>query len=173
MRYSTNTAILQCKRKANNMQNANANAIKQHVLQSDEGYALHRNLQARDLRVAGAQVLSVSMHVAATQENGYYMDGDLAVNWSMEGLQNDEAAQTMGALLLRNIHSEDEVTAVMGAFYWKGAFTKQLHSILREAGFSSDAAEDVSTSEWGMQDEERASYDAGLVAQEVRAAMAS
>ena len=154
------------------MQKANANAIKQHVLQSDEGYALHINLQARDLRVAGAQVLGVSMHVADTaDEHGYYMDGDLAVDWSMEGLQNDETAQTMGTLLLRNMHSEDEVTQVMGAFYWQGAFTAQLRNILREAGFSEAAANDVSTSEWGMQDEERASYDAGLVAEEVRAAM--
>lgn len=153
-----------------------ASTIKQHVMQNEEegGWVLCIDLQARDLRVQGAHVLGVSMYVADTaDEGGYYMDGDLAVDWSMEGLQNDETAQTMGTLLLRNMQSDDEVTQVMGAFYWQQAFTEQLKSILREVGFSNAAVDEVTTSEWGMQDEERASYDAVSIANEVRAAMAN
>jgi O-methyltransferase involved in polyketide biosynthesis len=71
----------------------------------------------------------------------------------------------MGMLLVRNIHSEDEVTAVMGKFYWEGAFTARLNAILAERGFTANTAH---TSEWGMQDEGRASYDACELADEIR-----
>jgi O-methyltransferase involved in polyketide biosynthesis len=94
-----------------------------------------------------------------------YYDGDLAVNYNIDTLQNDETAQTMGTLLVRNIHSEDEVTAVMGQFYWEGAFTQRLNAILVEHGFTANT---VHTSEWGMQDEGRASYDACELADEIR-----
>jgi hypothetical protein len=97
-----------------------------------------------------------------------YFDGDLAVNWNMTGLVNDESAQTMGMLLLRNIHSEDDVTKVMGEFYWDGAFTERLNEILAERGFT---ATNATTSEWGMQDEGRASYDACELADEIRSIM--
>jgi len=67
--------------------------------------------------------------------------------------------------LLRNIHSEDEVTVAMGQFYWEGAFTQRLNAILAERGFTANTAH---TSEWGMQDEGRASYDACELADEIR-----
>jgi hypothetical protein len=97
-----------------------------------------------------------------------YYDGDLAVNYNIDGLQNDETAQTMGMLLLRNLNSDDEVTAVMGQFYWDSAFTARLNEILVECGFKTC---NVHTSEWGMQDEGRASYDAYDLADEVRSIM--
>lgn len=75
----------------------------------------------------------------------------------------------MGNLLMRG--GGDEVGNVMGEFYWQRGFNTRLHAILTEAGFSATAVADVSGSEWGMQDEGRASYDAYELADEVRAAM--
>lgn len=113
-------------------------------------------------------VESVTMYVALVEEDGSYYDGDLAVNYDISKLQNDESAQTMGTMLLRNLHSEDEVTQVMSEFYWEHAYDDELRDILLNAGFSADAVADVCTSEWGMQDEGRASYDAYAIAEEVR-----
>jgi hypothetical protein len=95
-----------------------------------------------------------------------YGSGDLAVNYDISTLQNDETAQTMGTLLLRNVNSDDEVTVAMGHFYWDGAFTERLLEIIANAGFAS--ASDIATSEWGMQVEGRASYDAYDLADEIR-----
>jgi len=117
----------------------------------------------------GVLVESIDMFVSTQCEDGeYWGDGDLAVCWSVEGLTNDESAQTMGSLLLRNIHSDDDVTRVMGEFYWERGFNERLRELLVAHGFSAEAAEDVSGSEWGMQDEGRASYDAYSIADEVR-----
>ena len=117
-------------------------------------------------------VESVTMYVGLVEEDGYYYDSDLAVNYSIDKLQNDETAQTMGTLLLRNLNSNDEVTEVMSEFYWEHSYDAELRDILLEAGFSADAVADVCTSEWGMQDEGRASYDANSIADEVRAHIA-
>jgi len=117
-------------------------------------------------------VESVTMYVGLVEEDGYYYDGDLAVNYNVDNLQNDETAQTMGTLLLRNVNSDDEVTEVMSEFYWERSYNVELRDILLEAGFSADAVADVCTSEWGMQDEGRASYDASSIADEVRAHIA-
>ena len=147
------------------MQNA-----KQYITQTEDGYELYITL---DEQCAGVNVESISMFVSNVNEaddgdEACYYDGDLAVNYNIDGLQNDETAQTMGMLLLRNIHSDDEVTAVMGQFYWEGAFTERLNEILAERGF---ATCNVHTSEWGMQDEGRASYDAFELADEIRSIM--
>jgi len=144
------------------MQNA-----KQYITETDEGYELYIALD--NVMCAGVAVESISMYIAKEAEDDYYCDGDLAVTWSMEGLQNDESARTAGMLLLRNLHSEDDVTKVMGEFYWEGAFTDDLRCILAEKGFTT--ANCVHTSEWGMQDEGRASYDAYELADEVRSIM--
>lgn len=117
----------------------------------------------------GVLVESISMFVGTEDDgNGYFSDGDLAVNWSIEGLSNDENAETMGTLLLRDLDSDDEVTQVMGEFYWEHGFDERLREILVAHGFSAKAAESVCGSEWGMQDEGRASYDAESIADEVR-----
>lgn len=117
----------------------------------------------------GVLVESIDMFVGIEDDgDGYFGDGDLAVCWNMEGLTNDESAQTMGSLLLRNLHSDDDVTRVMGEFYWENGFTERLRELLVAHGFSAEAASNVFTSEWGMQDEGRASYDANAIADEVR-----
>ena len=154
----------------------NAQKVAQFCTVDAEGINFSVDVSDKGYIVAGAKVLEVGMY-ASTQneaeegEDACYYDGDMYVSWSAEGLTNDETAQTMGMLLLRNLHSEDDVTAVMGEFYWEDAFTDELHSILLDCGFSTEAAACVSTSEWGMQDEERASYDANTIADEIREAV--
>ena len=113
-------------------------------------------------------VESVTMYVTLQEEDGMYYDSDLAVNYSIDKLQNDETAQTMGTMLLRNLNSNDEVTQVMSEFYWEHSYDDELKEILLSAGFSASAVAEVRTSEWGMQDEGRASYDASEIADEVR-----
>ena len=145
------------------MQNA-----KQYITETEDGYELCITLDNE--QCAGVNVESITMFISNVNVGDdsdviCYYDGDLSVNYNIDGLQNDETAQTMGTLLLRNIHSDDEVTAVMGQFYWEGAFTQRLNAILAERGF---ATCNVHTSEWGMQDEGRASYDAYDLADEVR-----
>ena len=121
---------------------------------------------------AGVQVQTISMYIS-TEWDGedFTPDGDLAVNWDMTGLENNEDARTAGTLLLRDMRSNDEVTRVMSEFYWEHGFDARLHEILVEHGFSEYAAKNVLGSEWGMQDEGRASYDAYEVADEVRKAV--
>jgi len=140
------------------MQNA-----KQYITEDEDGYNLCINVNEQ---CDNYTVESITMFIAKDEDEG---SGDLAVNYDISTLQNDETAQTMGTLLLRNMHSDDEVTTAMGHFYWDGAFTQRLQEIIANAGFAS--ASDITTSEWGMQDEGRASYDAYDLADEIRAIM--
>lgn len=117
----------------------------------------------------GVKILSISQYVPLDPNDSC---GDLAVNWSTDGLSNDPSAATMGSLLLRNIHSKDDVTPIMGKFYWEHGWDQRLKAILTQHGFSADAANQVGGSEWGMQDPGRASYDADEIGNEVRAHMA-
>ena len=136
------------------MQNA-----KQYITETEDGYNLCINVNEQ---CGNYTVDSITMFIAKDDED---CSGDLAVSYDISTLQNDETAQTMGTLLLRNIDSEDEVTVAMGHFYWDDAFTARLNAILAERGFSANTAH---TSEWGMQDEGRASYDACELADEIR-----
>lgn len=141
------------------MQNAKA---KQYITETEDGYEIEiaLNEQCGDYTVE-----SINFYVAKDAEEGC---GDLAVSYDISNLQNDESARTAGMLLLRNMHSDDEVTTAMGHFYWEGAFTERLNEILADCGFT---ACNATTSEWGMQDEGRASYDAYDLADEIRAIM--
>ena len=140
------------------MQNA-----KQYITETEDGYNLCINVNEQ---CGNYTVESIDMFVAKDDED---CSSDLAVSYDISTLQNDETAQTMGMLLLRNMHSDDEVTTAMGHFYWDGAFTARLREIIANAGFAS--ASDITTSEWGMQDEGRASYDAYDLADEIRTIM--
>jgi hypothetical protein len=136
------------------MQNA-----KQYITETGDGYELDIDVNEQ----CGAYtVTGISFFVAKDEDEGC---GDLAVSYDISELQNDESARTAGMLLLRNMHSDDEVTVAMGHFYWDGAFTERLNEILADKGFT---ACNVHTSEWGMQDEGRASYDAYELADEIR-----
>ena len=137
------------------MQNA-----KQYITEDEDGYNLCINVNEQ---CGNYTVESINFFVAKDADYG---TSDLAVCYDISTLQNDETAQTMGTLLLRNMHSDDEVTVAMGHFYWDDAFTARLRDIVAACGFAS--ASDITTSEWGMQDEGRASYDAYNLADEIR-----
>ena len=135
---------------------------KQYITEDKDGYSLCINVNEK---CGDYTVESINFFVAKDEEYG---TSDLAVCYDISTLQNDETAQTMGTLLLRNVNSDDEVTTAMGHFYWDGAFTQRLNAILTAHGFTANTAH---TSEWGMQDEGRASYDACELADEIRAIM--
>ena len=139
--------------------------IAKYITRDDEGFYLNIAL---DEEFAGVKVTSVHMYIAKEAEDDCYFDGDLAVAWAVDGLENTGGGD-MGSLIMRG--SNDEVGEVMGEFYWNHSFDERLQEILLESGFSAEAATDVNGSEWGMQDEGRASYDAGTLANEVRSIM--
>ena len=74
--------------------------------------------------------------------------GDLALNWTSIGDADDDE--------------------IIDNFYHDQMFLKELRNILVQSGFSREAAYSVNTSESGMQDVNRASYDAFEIANEVR-----
>jgi len=141
-----------------------SNKIAQFVTVEDCGdsFVLHKEI---DEQFAGVKVTGISLYVYKDEDEGC---GDLAVSWNVDGLENTGGGD-MGMLLMRG--DNDEVGVVMGEFYWENGFTARLKELLAEMGFSADAVDDVTTSEWGMQDEGRASYDAYAIADEVRNAM--
>lgn len=147
--------------------------FKQYITeQAEDGgfsFEMELNEQCGAYTVTGISMFVGGVNEADEGDDACYYDGDLAVTYDISNLQNDETAQTMGMLLLRNLDSEDEVTQAMKHFYWGHGFDTRLREILAEAGFTS--AETVGTSEWGMQDEGRASYDAFELASEIREAM--
>ena len=145
------------------MQQANNTLIKNVVTQiSDEEYELYINVADKNYKVNDRLVDSITMYI--TVDGGEVSYGDLAVNWQEE----DDSNYTHNTqLIMRDINDSNNNTATMGQFYWEHEFDDTLHSILLENGFSASAVEDVSGSEWGMQDVGRASYDAYFIADEM------
>ena len=145
------------------MQN-NFNATKIKTVTTLEGGSvqLDINLQDAGYSVNGHTVESVTLYADAD------CIGDLAVNWAYEESDNAGYVES-GMLLMRNNNSKDDITETMGEFYWEHGFDEQLKQILLAHGFSATAVGDVCTSEWGMQDEGRASYDANAIAEEMLA----
>lgn len=133
------------------------------TLRDDEGFSWEIPVNEQ---FEGVTITSISQYVAFDSDD---VSGDIAVNWNTAGLTNNPAAATMGTLLMRDLHSSDEVTGVMGKFYWENGWDDRLRELLRNAGFTAAAAEAVSGSEWGMQEPGRASYDAYECADEARA----
>mgnify|MGYP001158701938 FL=1 len=132
----------------------------QNTIKDEDGVTLCIDLEGKGYAVNGHEVTSVTMYADSD------CCGDLAVNWKFD--EKDNEGYVEGAMLLmRNTNSEDKVTETMGEFYWQDGFADELTEILIDNGFSKEAAEDVTTSEWGMQDEGRASYDAWMIADEM------
>jgi hypothetical protein len=98
-----------------------------------------------DERFGDVAITGISMYVAEDEDDGC---GDLAVTWTVEGADNADL--------------------VMEEFYWDGGYNLRLQELLAAAGVPVDIAAEVGTSEWGMQDEGRASYDAYALADWVR-----
>jgi len=129
-------------------------SIRQYItLQDDEGV----NLQIPvDEEFAGVHITEIGMYVSTVKEDpeeDFWMDGDLYVVWDTAGLPTGYNSDT---------------ARVMDEFYARDGYTKRLAELLESAGFSSAAAQSVTTSESGMQDVGRASYDAYEIADEVR-----
>ena len=131
---------------------------------ADNEAQLFIDLDGKGYTVNNAKVESITMNVTV-EENGEVYAGDLAVNW--EAVDDSNYDDGNSTLLMRNIHDENANTKTMSAFYWDSVFTETLQSILKTNGFSEDAVADVCTSEWGMQDVGRASYDAYGIAEEM------
>ena len=147
------------------MQKANNTKIKAVTTfnSADNSVVLEINLADKNYTVNAHAVESVTLYADAD------CYGDLAVNW--EFAEADTAGYTESTMLImRNNNATDNVTQTMQEFYWEDCFTAELEAILLTAGFSTEAAADVCTSEWGMQDEGRASYDANCIAEEMLAA---
>ena len=146
------------------MQNTAANNTKICAVTTRENNSvtLHIDLAAHNLQVNGRTVNSIGMYAEAGE---WY--GDLAVSWEEE---DDSTYEHNTTLLMRDLDDSNNNTATMGEFYWEHAFDSELRTILQQHGFSKAAAEDVCTSEWGMQDVGRASYDANSIAEEMLAA---
>jgi len=145
------------------MQNANNTKIK--TVTNLDGNSVQLFIDCEKLynySVNGHAIESVTLYA----DTDCY--GDLAVNWKYEESDNNGYVEST-MLLMRNNSSEDNVTETMQQFYWENCFSTQLAHILSDAGFSAEAIEDVCTSEWGMQDEGRASYDANCIAEEMLA----
>lgn len=107
------------------------------------------------LYMAGERAVAVSV-TAIEQTVGDDLVGDLAVTWETEVALTEEQEQE-----------------VCDMFYSAEVFTDDLREHLLEAGFSADAVEDIYTSEEGMQQAGRASYDAHGIAAEILAIMNS
>ena len=91
-------------------------------------------------------VTSISMYIGTVNEDDYYSDGDLAVNYTEATWDNN----------------------VDGLIYTDSAFLAQVKAFLINAGFDADAVNNISYSEQGMQDDERVSCDAYAFADYVR-----
>jgi len=143
------------------MQNLQNNTKIKNVTNLDGNTAqLYIDLADKNYTVNAHKVESVTMYTDAD------CMGDLAVNWAYA--ETDNAGYVDNTMLLmRNNNATDNVTETMQEFYWENCFATELEAILLEAGFSTEAVADVFTSEWGMQDEGRASYDANCIAEEM------
>jgi len=144
------------------MQKANNTKIKNVTTHNaaDNSVQLEINLQGKNYTVNAHAVESVTLYADAD------CYGDLAVNWAYEDADNAGYTEST-VLIMRNNNATDNVTETMQEFYWENCFAAELEAILLAAGFSTEAAADVCTSEWGMQDEGRASYDANCIAEEM------
>tara|TARA_B100000780_G_scaffold36569_1_gene22791 strand:+ start:213 stop:671 length:459 start_codon:yes stop_codon:yes gene_type:complete len=126
---------------------------------------LYIDLAANNLFVNNCKVAAVAM-TAAVDGDEFYC-GDLCVLWTAA---DDSSYEDNTSLLMRDTRDTTDNTATMSAFYWDNKFTDTLVLVLEQNGFSAAAAADICTSEWGMQDVGRASYDANTIAEEMVAA---
>jgi len=142
-----NTKLIQA---VTEIDNTNTNAAQLYI-----------DLAQHKLQVNGRKVESITMYCDE------HCSGDLAVNWEEE---DDSNYVHNSSMLMRDTTDATDNTTTMGKYYWDGEFTETLQQLLVQNGFSTAAAADVFTSEWGMQDVGRASYDAFEIANEMLAA---
>jgi len=144
------------------MQKANNTKIKTVTTldKADNSVQLEIDVADKNLTVNAHAIDSITMYADTD------CIGDLAVNWKYAETDNAGYVDSP-MLLMRNNNATDNITETMQEFYWENCFATELETILLAAGFSTEAVADVCTSEWGMQDEGRASYDANAIAEEM------
>jgi len=142
------------------MQNINKLKNVLNFNSAENSVQLHIDLAQQNLTVNNSKIESITMYADE------YCAGDLAVNWEAA---DDADYVESEMLLMRNNADTNSNTQTMQEFYWEDAFADTLQNILFENGFSKQAIADISTSEWGMQDAGRASYDAYEIAAEMLA----
>ena len=125
------------------------------------------DLSAHNFVVNNCKITAINM--TAEVDGDEFYCGDLAVLWEA-GDSNSAATADLAQVAQQQLQRENDATATMGAFYWENEFDEQLTDLLQQNGFSAAAANDICTSEWGMQDVGRASYDANMIAEEMLAA---
>jgi hypothetical protein len=91
-------------------------------------------------------VTSIGMYISTVNDEGYFGDGDLAVNYTEATWDN----------------------SVDGLIYTDSAFLEQVQQFLIDNGFNAEAVNAITYSEQGMQDDERVSCDAYEFADYVR-----
>ena len=133
-----------------------------NITRTDDGFEFSIAIPEGE-QFAGVAITGIDLFVFANSDDGC---GDLAVAWDNTGLENTGGGD-MGSLLMRGWN--DTVGSVMGEFYWDGGYTERLRELLTAAGIPESVAASIGTSEWGMQDEGRASYDAYELEDWVRA----
>ena len=142
--------------------------IKSVTTRDSDNVELYIDLTASDFVVNNCKVTGIAM--TAESDGGEFYCGDLAVCWEAVEDSTYAATANLAQVAQQQLQRENDATATMGAFYWENEFDEQLTDLLQQNGFSAEAANDICTSEWGMQDVERASYDANLIAHEMLAA---
>jgi hypothetical protein len=138
------------------MQALNAQTVKQFITNVDaEGFLFSIDVNKTFTTcgdgywsnvVKDVFVTSISMYIGTMQEDDYYGDGDLAVNYTEATWDN----------------------AVDGLIYTDSAFLEQVQAFLINAGFDTEAVNNITYSEQGMQDDERVSCDAYAFADYIR-----
>jgi hypothetical protein len=136
----------QMRRQRVSSQDLHPNLIQMHVINDEGGYQLV--IPIANTTVEGCRLIDIAMYISNEEDEP---DGDLSLNYEL----GDDA-------------DEDYM---MNQFYTDELWLEELHHTLHQAGFSLAAANSVQPSESGMQGLGRASYDAGQIADEVRAAM--
>jgi len=142
------------------MQNTNTIKNVTNFNSAEKSVQLYIDLTKHNLTVNNSKIESITMYADK------YCAGDLAVNWEAADDANYVESKM---LLMRNNADTNSNTKTMQEFYWENAFADTLQNILLENGFSKQAVADVFTSEWGMQDAGRASYDAFEIAEQMLA----
>jgi len=135
----------------------NVDKIKQNITMQDNFALLNI-----DVNVQGGDVTieRITFSVDVVGEDNDYYNGDLAVHWT----------HTLYDADVEDDEQDEAVLGVVESFY-DGVYNDVVHKLLAKAGFSAEAAASVESSESGMQDLLRASFDANAIANEVRAAL--
>lgn len=136
------------------------NKILSHITRMDEDDVILNIPVNQPFWGPHITINSVTMNIGIVEDDGYFGDGDLAVNYTVNDAGSEEDEEP-------SMDPDD----AMWIFYSDKGYDDELTHVLMDAGFSQEAASDIGGSEAVMQEEGRASYDAVGIADEVREAI--